>query len=101
MASKAIVIDEQDNVATLIGEAEPGQEIALTGTGAGGTIKVTASVPYGHKVALGAIEKGQQVTKYGHSIGAATADIGPGDHVHIHNMESNRGRGDLAGAPQS
>ena len=99
MASKAIVINEQDNVATLIGEAEAGQEIALTGAGAGGTIKVAGSVPYGHKVALGAIGEGEQVTKYGHSIGAATANIGPGEHVHIHNMESNRGRGDLAAGP--
>ncbi|MBE0691153.1 MAG: D-galactarate dehydratase, partial [Anaerolineae bacterium] len=27
---------------------------------------------------------------------SALVDIQPGDHVHIHNIESNRGRGDKA-----
>jgi hypothetical protein len=32
------------------------------------------------------------VRKYGECIGVATADIAAGSHVHVHNMESRRGR---------
>jgi altronate dehydratase small subunit len=35
------------------------------------------------------------VRKYGEDIGLATVKINPGDHVHTHNIESQRGRGDL------
>jgi altronate dehydratase small subunit len=34
--------------------------------------------------------------KYGLSIGTASQNIKAGDHVHVHNVESNRGRGDKA-----
>jgi hypothetical protein len=35
--------------------------------------------------------------KYGSTIGTATDDIQPGEHVHTHNVASGRGRGDLHG----
>ena len=43
-------------------------------------------VPRGHKVALRDIAAGEQVHKYGQSIGVATRDIAAGDHVHTHNL---------------
>jgi len=33
--------------------------------------------------------------KYGSPIGTATSDIAAGAHVHLHNLASARGRGDL------
>ena len=96
METRAVVIDESDNVATIIGTASAGQEVPLSGA-ASGTIQVLSDIPFGHKVALVPISNGQQVTKYAHSIGAATADLVRGQYVHVHNMESNKGRGDLAG----
>ena len=39
----------------------------------------------GHKMAAGAIAKGQPVLKFGQIIGFATEDIDPGAHVHTHN----------------
>ena len=53
-------------------------------------------IAYGHKIALEAISAGDTVRKYGLSIGRATKDIQVGEHVHTHNVESERGRGDLA-----
>jgi altronate dehydratase small subunit len=44
---------------------------------------------------MGKISKGQDVLKYGEVIGQATQDISEGKHVHVHNVESLRGRGDL------
>ena len=46
-------------------------------------------IPQGHKMALSALESGDQVVKYGFSIGHATASIKPGDWVHTHNMKTN------------
>ena len=53
-------------------------------------------IAYGHKIALMDIAEGDTVLKYGLSIGPASCDIKEGEHVHAHNVESNRGRGDLA-----
>ena len=47
---------------------------------------LSAETPMGHKVALFAIRKGEPVIKFGAVIGHATADIAPGDHVHLHNL---------------
>ena len=54
-------------------------------------------MPFGHKFSLSKIEANSPVTKYGEVIGIATVTIKPGDYVHIHNIASMRGRGDLAG----
>jgi len=59
-------------------------------------IKAAADIPYGHKIAIKPIAKGETVFKYGLSIGKATENIKVGDHVHVHNIEPCRGRGDLA-----
>ena len=44
--------------------------------------------------ALAPIRSGGEVRKYGEVIGRAMGDIKAGEHVH--NLESQRGRGDLA-----
>ncbi len=46
-------------------------------------------IPQGHKMALSALKPGDQVVKYGFSIGHATAAIAPGDWVHTHNTKTN------------
>ena len=45
-----------------------------------------AAVPRGHKIATSAIAAGNQVFRYGQIIGTATADIAPGEHIHVHNL---------------
>jgi (2R)-sulfolactate sulfo-lyase subunit alpha len=47
-------------------------------------------VPIGHKVALVDIKAGDTVWKYGQDIGKAIADIGKGEHVHVHNVKTKR-----------
>jgi ribosomal protein L2 len=88
---EALVISDQDNVATALQHLEPGARLEF-----GALVVVVAErVPPGHKVALRAIPAGSAVIKYGSPIGMASSDIPAGAHVHIHNVESNRGRGDL------
>ncbi len=53
-------------------------------------LKSRMAIPIGHKVALTDIKKGDTVWKYGQDIGKAVADIGKGDHVHVHNLKTKR-----------
>lgn len=102
MTIEAFIIDPSDNVATLFTEGgQKGASISVTVDGKPAPITFRKDIPYAHKFAIRPIRKGEQVLKYGYSIGTATEDIQPGDYVHIHNTESNRGRGDLAAAAKS
>jgi altronate dehydratase len=93
----AIAISSDDNVATALEALEPGRVLDV----AGRQITVGAAIPRGHKIALRSIRAGEPVIKYGSPIGTATADIAAGMHVHTHNVESTRGRGDRGAAHES
>lgn len=90
---RALVLNPQDNVATLLDAAREGEDVSLGGE-AGGSLRLAADIEYGHKLATRAIEKGEPVLKYGIVIGRATRSIQQGQHVHVHNVEALRGRGD-------
>ena len=92
---KAIKNHAKDNVATLFGTAEKGSKvIIMDASGTSFDVEVKDNIPYGHKIALEVIEVGQEITKYGEEIGLATTQIVVGEHVHVQNIESIRGRGD-------
>jgi len=89
------VVEREDNVGTTVGEPiKAGETVGTDGRIAGLTLVAQVDIPYGHKLALRDIAAGEQVIKYGLSIGSASINIQAGDHVHVHNVESNRGRGD-------
>ena len=90
---RAILLNAADNVATLIDDGISGQECALRGNGKG-SLQLLNDIPFGHKVAISDILVGNEVIKYGEVIGLATEIISTGQHAHIHNIESRRGRGD-------
>jgi len=83
-----LVMNEKDNVATALGDIAGGAEVD--------GIRIQQDIPFGHKVAIADIEEGEEVIKYGHPIGLAIRSIARGEHVHIHNLASRRGRGDRA-----
>ena len=88
----ALRMARTDNVATAIADLDAGAEVA-TDTD---PVALVDDIEFGHKFALASIRAGEEVCKYGEVIGRATADVDPGEHVHVHNCESTRGRGDLA-----
>ncbi len=94
----ALKVNDLDNVATIFANGiTDGTEVEIRDKkGNMETTKVIGDVPYGHKIAVKAISKGQQIIKYGEEIGVATHDIKVGEYVHVHNLDSMRGRGDLA-----
>jgi altronate dehydratase small subunit len=96
MRRDAIVIKRRDNVATAIQDIPMGKSAAVGVEEESVIVKVIQDIPLGHKLALRRISSGEEILKYGTVIGRATQDIQQGEHVHVHNVESMRGRGDLA-----
>lgn len=78
MSTALFQIDPRDSTATALRDMEAG-ETALG-------VTLAQPVSKGHKVAVKPIAAGDPVLKFGFPIGHATADIAPGDHVHVHNV---------------
>lgn len=95
----ALKINDDDNVATIFSNgAEKGVTVTVKDKkGETREIAISESIPYGHKLAIRDIAKGELIIKYGEEIGIAVAEIKEGDYVHVHNLESMRGRGDWEG----
>lgn len=93
---RAIVLHPGDNVATLIDPGRAGQACTLQGEAAG-ELALREDVPFGHKICVRATAAGGEIVKYGQVIGRASRALAAGEHAHIHNVESARGRGDRAG----
>jgi altronate dehydratase len=88
----ALAIHPDDDVAVALRDLAMGETVAVRqGERIVSTI-VREGIPMGHKMALHAISSGAAIRKYGQPIGAATADIAPGAHVHVHNVASRRAR---------
>jgi altronate hydrolase len=79
--SLSIRLHPADNVVVARLALMPGAALPAEG------IAANASIPAGHKMATAPIKAGQPIRKYDQIIGFATADIAPGDHVHVHNVE--------------
>lgn len=89
LIDKAIIINNNDNVATARAEIPVGTILILGNN----SITVRDNIPFGHKLALKNIPKGEPIIKYGQRIGIAIKDIFPGELVHIHNVSGERGMG--------
>ncbi len=80
-----IHINPKDNVAVALHPIQKGTVFAADGY----TVAAAADIPQGHKMALTALSEGDQVIKYGFSIGHATQAVGAGEWIHTHNMRTN------------
>jgi hypothetical protein len=89
--SRVVRIHPGDDVAVALEPLVAGSTIELEEL----DVAVREDIPIGHKVALRSIAVGAAVVKYGVSIGSAGQPIAAGEHVHVHNLESGRLRGDL------
>ncbi len=92
MAKIALFIDNNDNVATALSDIKKSDAVEIKGQKEEFTVIGNADIPHGHKIAIADIRKGGAVVKYGEKIGVATSDIRKGDYVHIHNVDSARGK---------
>ena len=88
-----VVHDEKDSVGVVVVEGvKAGQ--ALTGwvmeQDTELDLRAAQDIPIGHKLAVRALRSGDTVIKYGVDIGRVVADIGPGEHAHVHNIKTKR-----------
>jgi altronate dehydratase small subunit len=95
MERKAIVLNSKDNVATALADLASGDTVALEIDKKPVSIKLVSPIQFGHKFSLANIKAGTPILKYGEVIGEATQDIKIGEHVHVQNVASTRGRGDV------
>lgn len=88
-----LVHNQKDTVGVIVVEGvQAGMPLTGWVMDADETIAVTARdpIPLGHKIGLRDIRKGEAIIKYGHDAGEATAEIGEGRHVHVHNVKTRR-----------
>lgn len=90
----ALMVDEKDHVATALKDIQAGEVIHYRNKNEMESLTAQDLIPFGHKIALQDLPLGTHVRKYGEVIGRATVDIVQGQHVHVHNVEGIRGRGD-------
>ena len=83
----------KDNVVTCCAFIPAGQTVLADGC----AITAAQDIPIYHKMAVTDIPAGTIVYKYGQPIGIASCSISAGQHVHVQNLESARGRGDRKG----
>jgi altronate dehydratase len=86
----ALRIHSADSVVVALADLAPGTRVDCAEP-LSPEVFTREAIPFGHKVAIAVTRKGETVLKYGASIGRATADIAPGQHVHVHNLRSVRG----------
>ena len=86
----AMIIDPSDNVIVAIEPIHAGEAVNYLCEGKVHTLTAASDITIYHKLACRPIAKGEPVCKYGQHIGVAACNIQPGEHVHVHNVESKR-----------
>ncbi|MDE7124739.1 MAG: altronate dehydratase family protein, partial [Eubacterium sp.] len=79
--AKLFKINEKDNVAVALEDLAAGySEQGVT---------LLSDVPFGHKILLTDLSRGDTVIKYGNPIGSVTENMKKGSYIHSHNMKTN------------
>lgn len=94
---KAMLLSANDNIATLLEDAFEKEIVEIWDWNKDlvASIVCISKISTGHKISIKNIVVGEPIFKYGHVIGKALSAIKMGELVHVHNLESMRGRGDL------
>ena len=79
-----IQVHHKDNVAVALENLSEGCIISINNI----DVVLKEDVGRGHKIALTPLNKGQQIFKYGYSIGYTTCDTFAGDWIHTHNLKT-------------
>lgn len=91
---KTLFLNEKDSVAIALSDIPAGAQVTVMAEERTFIVKILEPIRFGHKFAVRAIPQGDDIIKYGEVIGAAVSPIDAGEHVHVHNLEGKRGRGD-------
>ena len=91
---KTLYLSNKDSVAVALSEIPENTSVVVKTGLEELAVSILEPIRFGHKFAVKSIEQGADIIKYGEVIGAASAFIPAGAHVHVHNLEGKRGRGD-------
>ena len=80
-----LLLHRDDNVLICRAHAFKGQAIVIDGD----MVILSGEVEVGHKIARRPFHAGDKVIKYGAPIGSMTTDAARGEHIHMHNMQSD------------
>lgn len=94
VAYRTVMMKPQDQVAVALEDIPAGAQLTVKCQERIVEIILASDIPFGHKFAVVDISQGEDILKYGEIIGAAVCEISKGEHVHVHNLEGKRGRGD-------
>jgi altronate dehydratase small subunit len=94
---KVLMMNPTDSVGIALERIPEGTELKVNCENNSYQVQLKETIEFGHKFAVKPIAKGEEILKYGEVIGKASKAIEPGHHVHIHNLEGIRGRGDIGG----
>lgn len=84
-AVNMIVLDAADNVGVALRDIAAGE---MAADAAGHSLRAEEAIPQGHKIALGAIDAGARIVRFGVPVGIAVPAIAAGHLVHVHNVRS-------------
>jgi hypothetical protein len=86
----AVRITDDDQVAVAVQDIE-GLATILCGDELM-RLLLPSPVPMGHKFALFDMPMSTEIRKYGHVIGVLSQAVASGEHIHVHNLTSRRGK---------
>src|SRR4051794_22821728 len=87
--STVVQLHSKDDVVISLHEVHQGENLQIQ-TEENGIINIPIQedIPKGHKILVRPVNKGEDVLKFGYSIGKAKRDISVGEWVHTHNLET-------------
>ncbi|MEH7237585.1 UxaA family hydrolase [Bacillus sp. JJ1562] len=91
---KTLLLHANDSVAVALSDIPSQSVVTVKSDGKDIEVTILEPIRFGHKFAVKEIKQGENIMKYGEIIGAAVVAIQQGEHVHVHNLEGKRGRGD-------
>jgi hypothetical protein len=95
------VTEQNESAAWDAVQIAPGDQVAVALRDLSGTVRIRCGgeilsvalpepIPLGHKFALAGLPAGSEILKYGAPIGRLIRPVSAGEHVHVHNLKSQR-----------
>lgn len=83
--SQLILLHPDDNILVCVAHIYEGDEVVIDSQ----SVVITKDVEVGHKLSRRALAIGDKIYRYGAPIGSMTQAVNLGEHVHMHNMQSD------------
>ncbi|QZY54945.1 UxaA family hydrolase [Crassaminicella profunda] len=92
MGKKMMLMGDKDIVATALDDIENADIVSIMSSDNQElyTMEAKEDIPFGNKIALRNIEKGERIIKYNVPVGECIKNIEKGRLVHVHNVKSQR-----------